>query len=191
REAIATVAEREAVALPPRPNTGSLLLHVIWGDDKKPAPGVLLSLYREGADPLFEEPYATSDEQGTLRFVELKPGNVYAQVHRGDQSWGEAIVIAAGKETESTVEVASGMDCKGLVVDGRERPVADAEVLVAGWAGGQALPLARTAPDGTFELRAIGTHCHIGARAPGYAASRLRQFTAGKGAKVELRIVLG
>jgi RNA polymerase sigma-70 factor (ECF subfamily) len=181
---------REAVAATIAPTTGSFLVHVVWGDDKKPAPGVLVSLYRDGVDSLFEEPRSTSDEQGVIRFTEVKPGRVYTLVQRGNADLGEPIQIVAGKETEATVEVPIGMDCRGLVVDGKDRPIADAEVLVAPWAGGEALLLARTDSDGTFKLRAVATHCHIGARAHGYAASPLRQFTAGKGATVEFRIVL-
>jgi RNA polymerase sigma-70 factor (ECF subfamily) len=181
---------REVVAAPIAPTTGSFLVHVVWGDDKKPAPGVLLSLYRNGADSLFEMPRSASNEQGVVRFTEVQPGHVYAQVERGNPDFGDPIQIVAGKETEATVGVPIGMNCRGLVVDGKDRPIADAEVLVAPWAGGEALPLARTGPDGTFTLRAVSTHCHIGARAPGYAASPLKQFTAGKGAAVELRVVL-
>src|SRR5260221_9217878 len=107
-EADTTPGERETVAVPPVATTGTLLVHVVWGNDKKPAPDVLLSLYRDGPDPLFEEPYATSDEQGTVRFIGLRPGRVYAQVNRGDPGWGEGPAIAAGKTTESAAEVAIG-----------------------------------------------------------------------------------
>jgi RNA polymerase sigma-70 factor (ECF subfamily) len=190
RDESATPAERGVVPPPEAPTTGALRLSVVWADDKKPAAGVLISLFRPDADPLFDEPYATSDEQGTVRYTSLKPGRVYASIHRGETEWGDVIPIEAGKEAERTVEVAIGVDCTGLVVDGGNKPIADAEVLVSGWGGGESLPLARTASDGTFSLRAISTHCHIGARAPGFAASHMRTYTAGKGAKVQCRIVL-
>jgi protocatechuate 3,4-dioxygenase beta subunit len=170
--------------------TGSLVAHVVWEDDKTPAPGITVSLYRAGADALFEQPTFASDEHGAVRFARLDPGRVHLMILRGEANWGDAISIEAGREAETTLSVGPGMNCKGHVVDAAGRPIEGAEVLVAGWAGGEALPLACTAADGTFSLRAIATHCHVGARAPGYAASALRQFTGGKGAEVELKITL-
>src|SRR5262249_6399868 len=130
-DAGATPAEREAVAVPPAPATGTLLVHVIWEDDKKPAPGVSVSLDRDGADPLFDVPSATSDDQGAIRFAGLLPGRVHMHVERGGMNWSDAIQVVAGEATESTFEVEAGMDCKGLVVDDEGGPIADAEVLVA------------------------------------------------------------
>jgi RNA polymerase sigma-70 factor (ECF subfamily) len=190
-ETLRTAVEREPAKDAGDPTTGALRLHVLWGDDQSPAAGVMVWLHRDGSDALFEAPFATSDEKGTIRFVGLQPGPLRSYVERGEQSWSDVIEISAGLETESTVQVDPGMDCKGVVVDGEDRPIPGAEVLVAGWGGGQAFPLARTDAQGAFSLRAVGTHCHIGARAPGFAASPLRQFTARPGAKVEHRIVLG
>ncbi len=186
----AVPSERRAVTAPAEPTTGSLLVHVSWGDDKSPAVGVLVSLSRSGADPLFDDSLGTTNEQGAARFVDLQPGKLYPQVNRGKQTWGGEVTIAAGKQSECSLEVEIGMNCKGIVVDRSNQPIADAEVLVADWGGGLALPLTRTAADGTFAMRSIATHCHIGARAIGHAASTLRKFTAGKGAQVEMRIVL-
>lgn len=188
---VATPDAGSKVSVPPAPTTGSLAVHVLWSDDKQPAPGVLVSLNRSGADPVFDEVSATSDEHGTVRFTELAPGKVVPQILRGASNWGDAVEIAAGAASECSVEVEVGMNCKGVVVDASGSPIGGAEVLVAGWADGRAWPLAVTASDGAFALRAVATHCHIGARARGYAASPLRQFTAGKGASVEMRIVLG
>jgi RNA polymerase sigma-70 factor (ECF subfamily) len=183
-------AEREAVAAPAPPTTGSLLVHAVWGDDKTPAPDVLLELYRVGGDSLFDSPRQRSGADGSARFTELAPGRVFVQVQRGDSHWGGENKIVAGQQLETTIEIEAGMNCKGIVVDGKDRPIGGADVLVTGWTGGEALVLARTAADGTFALRALGTHCHVGASAPGYSPSPMRQFTAGKGAEVELRIVL-
>jgi RNA polymerase sigma factor (sigma-70 family) len=187
----ASTADREAVSVPSPPTTGSLLLHVVWGEDKTPAPGVLFALQRDGGDPLFDEPFATSDGNGALRFDALRPGRVRARIERGGMDWSGEIEIEAGKETESTFEVPLGMDCKVVVVDRKDRPIESAEVLVAGWGETQAFTLARTGADGTASLHALGASCHIGARAAGYAVSPLRGFTVSKGTNTEVRIVLG
>jgi RNA polymerase sigma-70 factor (ECF subfamily) len=170
--------------------TGTLLVRAIWGDDKTPAPGVVLELTRHGEDDLFDRRQGTTGADGCLRLEGLRPGRVWLEPKRGDTSGWERAEVVAGQVTESTIEIQMGMNANGVVVDGSGAPVCGAEVLVAGWAGGLAVPLARTGAAGRFRLRAIGTHCHVGARAPGYAASPLRQFTAGKGAEVEMRIVL-
>ena len=59
-------------------------------------------------------------------------------------------VVRAGEVTEVTVEVEMGINARGVVVDGRGAPIAGAEVLVAGWTGGIANPLARTDGEGRF-----------------------------------------
>jgi protocatechuate 3,4-dioxygenase beta subunit len=82
------------------------------------------------------------------------------------------------------------MNAKGVVTDSRGRPIAGADVLVTGWTGGESLPLTQTAADGTFAMRALSTHCHIGACAAGFGPSPMRQFTTAKGAEVEFTIVL-
>jgi len=183
-------AERQVVPAPAAPTTGSLLAHVVWGDDKTPAAGVLVEAYRGSGDALFENLRAVSDATGTVQFAELSPGRVWVVVQRGESAWGKQQQIVAGQQLEVTVEVAAGMNARGTVVDGKDKPVAGADVLVTGWTGGEALPLTRTAADGTFSLRAVATHCHIGARAAGHGPSPMRQFTASKGAEVEIRIVL-
>ena len=190
READPGVAGAEAAVARIAPDVGALRVHVIWGDDRKPAAGILVALYRDDADPLFECPLETSDEKGEILFSGLRPGRVHARAERGEHSWGEAIAIAAGAETEATIALAPGIECAGIVVDAADRPIEGAEVLVAGWAAGLALPLARTDASGAFALRAVGTHCHVGARAPGFAASPLRQIAAREGARIEVRIVL-
>ncbi len=188
--AVEARSDRQAVGVPAAPTTGSLLVHVIWGDDKQPAAGVLVEAYRGGDDGLFENLRATSDASGTVKFDEISPGRVWAVVQRGDSDWGQQRQIVAGQQLEVTVEVAAGLNAKGVVVDSKDRPIAGADVLVTGWTGGEALSLTRTAADGTFYLRNISTHCHIGACAAGYGPSPMRQFTASKGAEVEFRIVL-
>ncbi len=185
-----SVAQERQAALPAAADdTGALSVGVVFESDGTPAADVLIEVYR-GDDSRFTRPRARTDAAGRVRFDGLRPGKVYPTLQRGSSEWGDAVAIVAGATVDAKLTVAIGMDVRGVVVDRHERPVAGAEVLVADWGGGEAILLAYTAEDGTFAARAVATHCHIGARAAGFAASALRQFTAGKGAAVDLRIVL-
>ena len=180
---------RQAVTPPEAPATGSLVVRTVFEDDTSAA-DVLLELRPTAGDALFDGARAPTDQHGVVTFANLAPGRVYVEPIRGDLTAGTTVTIEAGEEAKLTLTLEQGMNVHGIVVDGRGAPVAAADVLVAPWAGGEALPLARTAADGTFALRAVGTHSHIGARASGHAPSPLRQFTASEGADVELRLVL-
>src|SRR4029079_14024680 len=102
----------------------------------------------------------------------------------------ERVAIVAGERTELTLTTKVGMNAKGRVVDGNGAPVADAEIVFADWEGGRADVLTHSADDGTFAVRGIDTHCHVGARKEGMRPSSLRQFTASEGATVEFTIVI-
>ncbi len=182
---------RAALPVASKATSGSLLVQLVWGDDHSPAAGVSLTLFRHGADPLFEQPQSSSDEHGSARFTELAPGQVFVQLHRGDDGWGDEVAIVAGKEATRTITIVNGLRCTGRVLDAQDRPVADAELLVAAGNGGEAWPLARTNSDGGFELRCLATNCCIGARKAGLAPSDLREFSSTEGAHVECTLVLG
>src|SRR5262249_50824753 len=133
------------------------------------------------------------DEQGVARIAGLRPGRAYAHALRGetggDAEWAD-VTIVAGKEVEATLTLGPGMNVSGAVVDAHDLPVEGAEIVVADWGGGGGFPLGHSAAAGSFRLRAVGTHTHIGARAPGFEPSPMRQFTASAGAETTLRIVL-
>ena len=152
--------------------TGSLLVHVIWSDTKTPAAGVVVQISRGDNDLLVASPHGTSDANGILRFPALDPGRIWILVRRGESDWGPEQKIVRNQLSEATVEVAPGMNAKGVVTDSRGRPIAGADVLVTGWTGGESLPLTQTAADGTFAMRALSTHCHIGACAAGFGPRR-------------------
>lgn len=190
-EATKAAAERQLIGAASA-TTGELLVRVTWADDGKPAADVMVEVSRSHADALFDQLRGTTDAQGCVQFKDLAPGKVHAHLLRsylGDKTWARA-AIEAGKVAEAALAIGPGMNVRGLVVDGRNAPVADAEIVVADWGGSDSVVLAHSAADGTFALRAIGTHVHIGARSPGFSPSPLRQFTASPGANVELRIVL-
>ena len=189
-EASGATIEREVAPSTRTAETGSLLVKVVWGDDKKPAEGVDVEVYRSGADSLFDEPRGRSDATGSVLFAELAPGNVYPSVDRAGHGDHVKVAIVAGQRSEVTLEVKMGMNAKGRVVDESGVAVAGADIVVSGWGGGNTLTLGQSAADGTFELRALATHCHIGARKEGFVPSSMRQFTAADGATVDFTIVL-
>ncbi|HZN37904.1 MAG TPA: carboxypeptidase-like regulatory domain-containing protein [Planctomycetota bacterium] len=189
-DAAAETVEREVAPATRTAETGSLLVKVVWGDDKKPADSIEVKVYRSGADSLFDEPRGRSDATGSVLFAELAPGNVYPSVDRAGHGDHVKVTIVAGQRSEVTLEVKMGMNAKGRVVDGSGVAVAGADIVVSGWAGGNTLTLGQSGADGTFELRAVGTHCHIGARKEGFVPSSMRQFTAADGATVDFTIVL-
>lgn len=180
-----TPLRREAAA---SATTGALVVRVLFAEGG-PVTDAVVDLHRSGTSDL-DAPRARTDADGRVRFEGLAIGKLTPTVHRGDRQWGKAVTVVAGAEVQSEVQLEPGMNVRGIVVDGRQQPIGGAEIVVSGWAGGEAVPLTRTEADGTFALRGVYTHCHIGARAAGFAASPLRQFTAGKGADVELRVVL-
>ena len=185
-----TAATREAIAVPERTPTGSLQLHVVWAEDKQPAPGVEVELYRSGADELFGKPRGRTDAAGNLGFDALAPGDVHPhRPLRRDGGWKKATIVA-GQQTALTLEVPPGIQAEGLVADTRGNPVAGADLVVSDWGGGEGTLFGQSGADGRFALRAVATHCHIGARKRGYVPSALRTFTARPGARVEFRIVL-
>jgi hypothetical protein len=170
--------------------TGALLLHVRRGSPPLPVADIPVRLWRPGADNLFDALRATTDAAGDVQFPKLAPGNVYLEPGRGYDADFLKVAIVAGQTTEATLSLKPGMDVRGRVVDAAGNGIDDAEVVHAGWGGGATAVLTHSAADGTFALRGIETHCHIGARKPGLRPSAMRQFTAGEGASVECVLVL-
>jgi protocatechuate 3,4-dioxygenase beta subunit len=186
----AATATREAAGGAANATTGSLLVHVVWGDDQQPAVGLEVRVWRPNVDEMFDGLKGTTDATGTVSFDALLPGNVYPGLGEARQADHERAAIVAGVRTEVTLTIKPGMNCNGRVVDDAGAAVADAEIVLAGWAGGSTTTIARSAADGTFALRGITTHCHIGARKLGMKPSSLRQFTASEGSTVQFTIVI-
>lgn len=66
-------AEREAVALPAAPTTGSLRVRVVFDEDQSAAAGVLLELHPGWGDSLFDSVRATTDALGTVSYANASP----------------------------------------------------------------------------------------------------------------------
>lgn len=167
--------------------TGTVAIHVLW-HDRTPAPGVQVLL--AGQD---EYRSLLTDAQGVARYDDLQPGGYYANIERGSYRGMDDIEqprfeITAGAEATVEIVVADALDLTGVVVDGSDRPIAGAEILV----DGARLPVvvARTGADGRFAVQDVNRYSSVGARAAGLAPSFQRSVTGSRGATVELRFVL-
>lgn len=187
RPAAATV--RSAARVPPAPTTGALTVRVVRANDDTPVPGCIVQL-EAGADPVFDQRRQRTGPDGSTTFLDVPPRRTWAQAFPGISDFSGEVTIEAGTTATATIRLERVMDVDGLVVDAAGKPIGGAEVLVADWGGTEAVVAGRTAVDGTFALRGLTTHCHIGARAVGFAASPLRQFGAAKGALATMRVVL-
>lgn len=179
---------RERVDAAPA-TTGSLVVRVLHAD-QLPAVDVLIELLRSGEDDLLDRRRGRTDERGEVRFTGLAPGRVTPAAIRPDHQLDERMDIIAGQESTATIVLGLGIEARGIVVDTHGAPIAGAEVLAADWAGAEAQVMAHTTRDGTFSVRGMSTHCHVGARAAGWCASSMHTITASAGAAVDLRIVL-
>jgi len=201
RDAVATATvdapgQREAVVAPATEvsPTGTLILHVRWGDDHTPAAGVTMLLRRIGGEARFDGLRRTTDASGDVRFESLAPGPVYTISDRSGLRRGVSrIQIEAGKKTETELELEVGITVTGIVVDATGVPVANAmvEVGMPGRADADLEPLATTGADGRFSVRGAPEMCVLGARAAGHASSRLRTIHGKEGNTAEVRLELG
>lgn len=187
-EGPAVAADRMSVPTPPAPTTGAMTVRVVRGSDRTPVPGCLVQI-TTGPDPIFERRRQSTGPDGTTTFVELSPRRLWAEVVPGVHFSGE-VTLEPGRTVEATIELAQAMDVQGVVVDGAGRAIVDAEVLLADWAGSEAIVACRTGADGTFVLQGVTTHCYLGARTRGRAASPLQQLTGANDAQLQVRIVL-
>jgi len=182
-------SERSAEPTPVLPTTGAMIVRVVRGADAIPVPDCPVQI-DSGPDPLFDHRRQRTGPDGTTTFEGLPPGRSWAQAFPGVSEFSDEVRIEAGRTVTATIRLERVMNVDGIVVDAAGQPIGGAEVLVADWAGTEAVVACSTAADGTFALRSITTYCHIGARAIGFAASPLRQFSAANGAAATLRVVL-
>ncbi|HEU4419164.1 MAG TPA: sigma-70 family RNA polymerase sigma factor, partial [Planctomycetota bacterium] len=104
--------------------TGSLELHVRYGDDKAPAAGITMIVGRSGARAPAQSRRQPTDSAGVALFPFLPPGRLAIASDRG--SLDKHADIVAGETTVLDYELAIGLPLTGVVVDTTETPVAGA-----------------------------------------------------------------
>ncbi|MEO6595292.1 MAG: sigma-70 family RNA polymerase sigma factor, partial [Planctomycetota bacterium] len=170
-------AESVALAEP----YGALLVQVRWHDGTR-APDVAV-MFSVADEPQVDrnEMRVVADAIGIARVERVHAGEVTITSDRGGKVVTE---VVAGRVREVEFSLPQGLDVTGVVVDERQRPVADARVFLVsprgGWLGGRAI--AATAADGTFAARAVDPTWSLGALARGYAPSELLDLETFEGA---------
>lgn len=166
-------------------------LHVraVRASDGAPLAGIAIDLIFRGRD-LANRRVERTAADGFARFVDLPPGRYRPHCERCEKWSEESVELAAGERREVVLELPAGLSARGRVVDERGVPVPDAEIVLAGWGGGDTLSLGRSDAEGRFDLKSLATTCHLGARKRGFAPSPLRTFTTEDGAEVEFTIEL-
>jgi RNA polymerase sigma-70 factor (ECF subfamily) len=172
RAAAAAPRAKDAPAAEPVPETGSLVVHVVWHDGE-PAPdvGIDFRLSHLGG-PNTGVARAVSDSLGIARADGLPTGELLLKSDRGGTQKAE---VVAGSEREVRFALAKGVDVEGQVVDGTGRAVPGAEIWLTNgysdWQGGRVV--ARADAGGSFRLRSVPPQQSLGAIAQDRAPSEL------------------
>lgn len=185
REAVSSVASAPAT-------TGALVVHVRYGDDKRPAANVTVTVGRLAADNRVDGLRQRTDANGTARFPSVPPGRAAITCDRGVEPHHRVDVVA-GETTTLDYELPIGLHLTGIVVGAAEAPVAGAWIEVlptpAGYADAEVLAV--SGPDGRFVVRSAPSSLLVGARAEGHSPSPLEYVTGKDGNAAEVRLVLG
>ena len=181
-------AQREAIAAPAGNGRGDLVVRVLYGDDRSPAAGVMVTAFRKNevprnaSAPSVDAKRRRTDEQGIARFPSMRAGRTGLIADRGH--WFETAHVAAGKETEVEWVMPVGVSITGIVVSALGVPIAGAAVEL------ESSVVATTDGHGRFAVRGCSAHYSIGARAEGHGASKAQKLMARDG-RAEVRLELG
>ena len=180
-----------AAPAPPVPTTGELELQVQFARDRAPADGVTMIVRPSGGEGRIGGLRAATDASGRVLFDRVGAGRVYVTSDRSEL--GTVARVRAGGRTHLEIEIPLGLSVRGVVVDPAGEPVPDAWIEVAPLASADidGEVVATSDEEGRFEVRDVYTRCLVGARAEGYAASRLVFFSGQPGNDAETRIELG
>ncbi|HTF86812.1 MAG TPA: sigma-70 family RNA polymerase sigma factor, partial [Planctomycetota bacterium] len=154
RERSAAVDQAPAAAV--KSKFGSLNVLVRWSDGT-PAPGIAVNFRRElHAVNSSQRGFlrATSDAEGRVTSGDLSPGSVNVASGRGGS---KSVPIVAGEASEVVLDLPDGLEVDGRVIDGHDRPVANAEIWLTSsytdWLGMSVV--AHSDSNGAFQLRDV------------------------------------
>jgi RNA polymerase sigma factor (sigma-70 family) len=145
---------------------GSLLLRVVWAEDKSPAPGVWMKLHQESADDVYRDTLdVCTDEHGVALVERAFAGSIKVNFACGTQAFAQ---VVGGARAEATLEIPSGVDVEGKVLDIDGHPFGGADIYLHAWgASYEGFVVAKSHEDGSFRIRAIAplTGSSVSARA--------------------------
>lgn len=168
---------------------GSMVVRVIYADDRSPAAGVHVRLrnWQRGSEDLFDQRAVTGDD-GTLLVTDLEPGPWGVDVDRGGS---QRVFIGPGVRSMVTVTIPAGVAVRGVVVDQDQQPVAGARIWLSdrwSWRNGQVVT--HSDERGQFHLRSVEANHYIGARARGRTPSALTMVSGEAGEELDVRLVV-
>ncbi len=170
---------------------GSLLVRVVFGEDRSPAAGVAVRvLPLDGGDRMLRRVETVTGSDGEIRIAPIAVGRVKVLLDRGGDA-REARILD-GEESRLDIDLPPGVDARGVVVDSRGSPVGGAEVWIYRGGSGFACGLLACAAsaDGTFRVRSLSRTAWVGARAPGHAPSLLHALARSDLDPTSLRLAL-
>ncbi|MBI3817369.1 MAG: sigma-70 family RNA polymerase sigma factor [Planctomycetes bacterium] len=181
-------AESLPASKPAPADTGTLILHFLWGDDKTPATGIqtqVLAAFNQQHQ--FSPAPLTADASGSIRVDNIRSGHAWIRV---DRWFGESLMVKPGVITEKTFNIPKGFNVDGVVVNASGRPVAGADIIL-NEQGTREINITKTDADGKFMIRSVsGTMYFISARADRYAPSKEEQIMSREGGNLTFKFVL-
>jgi protocatechuate 3,4-dioxygenase beta subunit len=178
---------RGELAAPPAATDGlaALLVLATWAEDGKSAQGIGVRVRREWQeDPRAREHAAVLDAEGSARLERLAPGTYRI---RFDRCAGGTIVLGAEKEGVFACAIPRGVSVSGRVLDGEERPVAQAQIqLFAAQESNQGAQVAVSDAAGRFFVRDVEPGRAFAASAKNRQPSLPVSVEAEAGERVEL-----
>jgi RNA polymerase sigma factor (sigma-70 family) len=184
----------EVIAQPASPETGALVVTVVWADDGSPAEGVCAEVdVLDGGVPRADRLHGLTDAQGRARFAGLPVGRIAVYPPVGSL---EKSTIAVGETTEVRLELGGTVVVEGRVVAPDGGPVGGARIRAERWDGKGHLGhvIGKSNPDGSFRLRGVDPESEISAAAPGWRPSlafRAEELPVGARGAREVVLELG
>ncbi len=173
------------------PRHGSLLLHVVWGDDGTPAAHVGMCLYQQHANDYYKDSLlAETDDSGAVLVDPILAGRIQAYFDRGG---GGEVTVEPGERAEATLRMPVGFDIEGRVLDADGRGVAGADIYLYGSLGDtyEGYVVAHSAEDGSYFVRSAesGGITYLSARAPMRAPTTQKIVMSVTGVDVKIDLV--
>lgn len=166
---------------------GSLTLTMIWGDDKKPAAGVFVSVESvSDKHPWSDPPSGVTSADGKIQFDKIPGGQVWL---RCDRWMGPILTIVAGEAAEKTIEIPAGYQVSGIVTTAAGEPVEGADIIL-NEQGIRQIAVTKSGKNGEFTIRSVDPMIwyYVGAVKSGFAPTPQLEIMepAGSVAKVKL-----
>lgn len=160
------------------PGRSTLIVAARFASDGAPAAGEVALVRELDADHPWPS-YRTLElgDDGTARFDDLAPGEVWVNTLRAGEASERWVGLAAGATERVEMLIPEGVRVEGRVVDERGEPVPGAEVRASWhWSTAELRCVARADANGQYAVRDVqpGGFNWIGAAAPGRVPSPVR-----------------